>query len=316
MSPTNGRVAVTPRSSAMSRNAGRRRVAGQGLQLVVRLAREEVLRVAIARDIGARDTHAPHLDRRPAVVGRVEPGRLARRDPPELLLAGRGLAVVVAIVADPQVASAGAVPVAEQHRERAPGRCEGERCGIAATSRIRAQQHVVLADLGRVVRRLVRVVPEGHGRQRVIGLPGGAEGGRPRRAAIEPERFVAALEPAVAGAPQQEVLAAPQDGEVDPPVAVDIDGVGARHRTEVDGGWRHRGEPQRRHRPDSRCDTGRPRRCRRPRRDRVARRRRSRGRRHRHRPGSPYRPHTHAGCPRPRSHRRIGAARSTPSRRP
>ena len=54
------------------------RAVGEGLELVVALARQEDLGVAVARDVLAGDAHAPDLHRHPAVGRRVE----ARRLPP------------------------------------------------------------------------------------------------------------------------------------------------------------------------------------------------------------------------------------------
>ena len=45
-----------------------RRARGEGLQSIVRLAREEDLRISVARQVVTRDAHALHLHGHPAVV--------------------------------------------------------------------------------------------------------------------------------------------------------------------------------------------------------------------------------------------------------
>jgi hypothetical protein len=92
----------------------------QRLELVVTLAGQVVLGIAVAIEVLVGDTHAPDPQRLPALRLGVEPRRDARIDAPELFLAV--LAVVVAVVGDAQVAAAGPIPVTEQHRERAEAR--------------------------------------------------------------------------------------------------------------------------------------------------------------------------------------------------
>ena len=60
------------------------------LELVVALAREEHLGVAVAGQVLTGDAHAPDLQRAPSVGLGVLARRLAGRDPPQLLLARRG----------------------------------------------------------------------------------------------------------------------------------------------------------------------------------------------------------------------------------
>ena len=182
----------------------------------------------------------------PAVVGRVQPGRLARRDPPELLLAVAQVAVVVAVVADPEVASPGPIPVAEQHRQRAPGRRQRDRGVVASAAGGRSDQLVVRAQVVRILGVGVGdVVAERQGRQARRTLPGRAERGRDRVAAGQPPRLVGPLEAATAEAAESDVLAVPQDHEVDRPVAVDVERVGADDGGEIGGRIGDLHEPQR-----------------------------------------------------------------------
>ena len=83
--PSNGRVAVTPREGDVAVRR-LRRPGGQGLQLVVALAGEVDLRVAVAGQVLAGDAHAPDPQRLPAVGGGVQraaarPDRSARAAP-------------------------------------------------------------------------------------------------------------------------------------------------------------------------------------------------------------------------------------------
>jgi hypothetical protein len=90
-----------------------RRAVGKGFELVVALAREVDLRIAVAVEVLARDAHSPDLERLPAVGRGVQAWLFARDHLPELLLAAAVVAVVVAVVADAEVAPARAVPIAE-----------------------------------------------------------------------------------------------------------------------------------------------------------------------------------------------------------
>ena len=228
----------------------------QGLQLVVGLARQVVVGVAIARDVIARDAHAPDVHVRPALLLGVKPRRLAARHAPELLLAVTVIAVVVPVVAHAQVTPAGAIPIAEQHRERAPRRSQRDRRSVAGARGVRPDQLVAEAQVVRIGRRLVQIVAERQRRQRRRAFPLGTERRGPGVAAIERPGLVGALEAAVAEAPQELVLATPQHGQVRPAVAVDVERVGTGDVGPI-GDWVAR--PQRtaaRRRPGSRCDTG------------------------------------------------------------
>src|SRR4029079_668661 len=96
---------------------GSRLAVRERLELVVALARQVVLGIAIAGEVLAGDAHPPDPQGLPALITAVQPRRDAGLDPPELLLAI--LAVVVAVVGDAEVPAAGAIPIAEQHRQRA-----------------------------------------------------------------------------------------------------------------------------------------------------------------------------------------------------
>ncbi len=152
--------------------------------------------------------------RLPAVVVRCRGAAAAPASiAPQLLLA---VAVVVAVVGDPQVAPPGPIPVAEQHRQRAPAGREGDRRRVAVAGRIRADELVVVRT-----RRSAcpssssdEVVAEGERRQRRVALPRGAERRRPRVAPVEAQRLVGPLEPAVAEAAQEHVLADAQHDQV------------------------------------------------------------------------------------------------------
>ena len=204
--PMQGVVALIPRSKAMSSYVGCRGAVGERLEAVRADAREVDLGVAVAGEVLAGDAHAPDLDLLPALVARVEPGVLAGREPPELLLAL--VVVVVPVVRDAQVAAARAVPVAEEHRERAVRPAVEGRRRREALAAARGPDE----DVGRAVGEallvdVVDVVPERERRPRLAALPGRAERRRPGIAAVERPGLVRALEGAVAEPAQEHVLA-------------------------------------------------------------------------------------------------------------
>ena len=148
------------------------------------------------------------------------------------------------VVGHPQVAAPGPVPVAEQDRQGAPTGRERYRLGVRGGAVLRPHHLVVRARGVLLATAHVQVVAERERGQLRRALPLGAERRRPRVAAVVAPCLVRTLEPAVAQAAEEHVLAVPQDGEIDPPVPVDVDGVGADHALEVGGGIRHLGEPQ------------------------------------------------------------------------
>ena len=89
------------------------------------------------------------------------------------------------------------------------------------------------------------VAAEGEGREHRVALPGGAEGGRPLGATVDAPGLVDPLEAAAAEAAEEDVLAEPEHGQVDPAVAVDVERVGAGHLGQVRRRVRQDGEPQR-----------------------------------------------------------------------
>ena len=194
-------------------------VAGEGLQLVVGLTRQEHLGPAVAGQVVTGDAHPPDLQRTPPVGLRVGMRGLIGHDAPELLAA---VAVVVPVVRHAQVAPAGPAPVAEQHRQRAvPGRQRDRRCVTVAGSG--PQESTVPA------RSAIRchVAAEREGGQLVRLLPRRAERDRQRVRVGDAERLVGPCEPAVAEPPQDHVLTGAQHGEVGVAVAVDVQGIGA-----------------------------------------------------------------------------------------
>src|SRR5437773_976906 len=88
------------------------RAAREGLEAVLTLARQEDLRKPVAGEVVAGDPHPLDVHAHPSLVGRVEARRGTGLHPPQLLLA---VHVLVLVVADPEVAPAGAVPVREDH---------------------------------------------------------------------------------------------------------------------------------------------------------------------------------------------------------
>src|SRR5439155_12639918 len=162
----------------------------------------------------------------------IEPRRGSRVDPPELLLPAV-LLVVVAVVADPEVGTPGAVPRAEQQRQGAPARLEWLRPSPSLPAAFRANELVRLAPARWVLDALVDIVAEGDCRPGVPVLPGGRERHRVEAAAIQSRRLILPLEPAAAEATQHHVATASEDGKVHMAVAVDVDRVRAGDGREI-----------------------------------------------------------------------------------
>ena len=221
-----------------------RRTVRQGLQLVVGLARQVDLRVRVAGEVLAGDAHAPDPQQGPTLVAGVEPRGLAGFDPPQLFLA---VPVVVAVVGHPQIAPARPVPVAEEHRERAPARRQRDGLGVRHTRCRRSDEAVVGACARRLALVVEReVVAEGERRQgRRRRLPCRTETDGPAASPIEGERLVGPLEPAVAEAAQDHVLTESEHGQIDVTVPVDVDGVRPGDRCQVRRGIRGLLEPER-----------------------------------------------------------------------
>ena len=169
---------------------------GEGLELVVALARQVDLGVSVTRHVLARDAHAPDAKHPPALVPRVEPRRLTGLEPPELLLAAT---VVVAVVRDTQVATTGSIPIAEQHRQRAPARRQGDLRAVGRAATRRTDQSVIGAFARRfavaVERQVVAEGERGQGGRRA--LPRRAEADGPTLPARERQRLVGPLEAAL-----------------------------------------------------------------------------------------------------------------------
>ena len=218
------------------------RPVGEFPELVVALAGQEHLGKPVARDIVARDPHAPDLEFVPAVLSRVEAGRLPLVDPPELLLT---VAVVVLVVRDPQVAPAGAVPVAEEDGERAPAGAQECRVRVGRVRPVGTCRLSEQSPFCRPVLVEFDVHADREGRHHGGALPGCAESCRPLVAAVEPERFVGALESAVAESAEEHVLAESEHGEIGVAVRIDVDRIGAGDLGQVGIGLRHLGELQR-----------------------------------------------------------------------
>ena len=112
---------------------------------------------------------------------------------------------------------------------------------VPRTVGVRAQQPAVLAPLAVGL----EVVAERQRRQRVVAFPRGAEGDGPGVAAVDAERLVGALEPAVAEPAQHDVLADPQHDEIGVAVSVDVERIAAGDGGQIGHrGWELR-EPQR-----------------------------------------------------------------------
>ncbi len=215
---------------------------GQGLQAVVGLAGEVDLGITVAVQVVRGDPHAPDVDRLPALLMGVEPWGGVRRHAPQLLLAE---AVVVAVVRDAQVTPPGPIPVAEQHRQAAVAGRQRCRRRVPPARCVGTDQLIVIADVAAVVHRLrLQVVAERHGRQCFRVLPGRGERGRPGVASVEAPGLVGALEGAITKAAKQDVLAKPQDGQVDVPIRIDVQRIGADNLAQVGDGAGHRVEGQ------------------------------------------------------------------------
>ena len=120
------------------------------------------------------------------------------------------------------------------------------------------------------------VVAERQRRQRVRALPRRAERNRPLVTAVDAQRLVRILEAAVPAPAEDDVAAAAQDGEVDEPVAVDVERIRTGDRRQVGDRRRPRVRSGAHRPPGSRCGTARPARSRRRRTVRRDRRRHSR----------------------------------------
>ena len=214
----------------MSSYAGRARTRRERLQLVVTLAGDEHLWIAVARHVQAGDAHPPDLHRAPTIRLGVRPGRLARRDPPELLLT---VHVVVTVVRQAQIALPGAAPVAEQHGQRAVPGCERDGWRVPPTRRRRPHELALVA----YVSAGHEVVAERQRGPGVRSLPRRAERGRPAVAAVDAEQLVGGFEAAVTEPAEDLVATSAEDHEVLVLVTVDVERVGPGDSGQVrDGG--------------------------------------------------------------------------------
>ncbi len=201
---------------------------GEPLQLVVSHAGQEVFRIAVGIEVVGGDAHPPDPEESPALGLGDERGFRSGGNAPELFLAAL---VVFPVVRDAQRRRAGAVPVGEEHRERAEARGQRQGRGEAAGLGHGAVQPVVGAGApGEGVLGAVDVVADGERRPAGAVLPGGGEGSGPAVAAVEAPGLVRALEAAVAEAAHHEVFAHPQQREVGEAVAIDIERIGAGDR--------------------------------------------------------------------------------------
>jgi hypothetical protein len=215
----------------------------QGLELVVALAREVVLRQAVPGDVLTGDAHAPDPHRLPAVRFRVPAGRLPDLDPPQLLLS---VARVVPVVGHAQVPPTGSVPVAEQDGQGAEPGLEGDGLRVGQSLRRRSEQPADGARVERLARRVEgQVVAQGQRGPGRSAFPGRTEGDRPVVLGNQAERLVPTLEPAVAETAEDDVLAEPEHDEVRVAIALDVQRVGAGDVVEVGGGTVNADEAQR-----------------------------------------------------------------------
>src|SRR5215213_10027120 len=206
---------------------------GQRLELIVALARQVNLRIAVRGQVEGRDAHAPDLCPNPTVGIRVSARRLARFDPPQLFLA---VDVVLAIVAQSEVAATGAIPVAEQHRQGAVARLEDQ--GSRPSRPVGGRPDELVR--GAVARRRAiwfesQVVPQGERWTRHRAFPRRAERGRPLVATVEAPGLVRPLERTATESPEQHVLTHTQDREIGVAIAVDVKRVRPGHPSEVCG---------------------------------------------------------------------------------
>src|SRR5439155_20831068 len=116
------------------------------LQAVITSARKEDLGVTVAGEVVTGDAHALNLHVHPTIVGRVQRGRLTWRDAPQLLLTVRRQ-VVVRVVAHAKIHAPGAIPVAEEHRQRTPARTKPDRRPIPEPFCARPEQLGVEAEV-------------------------------------------------------------------------------------------------------------------------------------------------------------------------
>ena len=148
------------------------------------------------------------------------------------------------VVGDAEVPSPGAVPVAEEHREGAPSRAEEGRVAVGRADR--SEQPVVgaIAVLPAVLVQF-DVHADRQRREFVLSLPGGAEACGPLVASVEAQSLVRPLKPALADAPEEDVLPEAEDGEIGMAIRVEVDGVGAGYVGEIRPRVEHLAEPKR-----------------------------------------------------------------------
>ena len=203
-----------------------RRPVEQGLEHVRALARQVGVRIAVVVHVVARDPHPVEPDGDPPVVGGVEPRRLPGRDPPQLVLPVGQVAVVLAIVADPEVAPPRPVPVAEQEGLGTPGWSQRHRRAEVRAVGSRSDEHVVGAQVvGVGVVRVHDVVAEGERGQCRRSLHVALKPIVMRSPPSNPNASLARSNRQSPTPAEEHVFAAPQDREVDDPVAVDVERV-------------------------------------------------------------------------------------------
>ena len=200
-------------------------VAAELLELVVGHAGEKYFRETVAINIVAGNAHAPDLQTLPTLFGGVSGGWLARLDFPELFLPAF---VVLAVIAHPQGRLAAAVPIREQHGQRAVawgqrlGRSKAPACGVGA------QQYAGRASApGKVRAAAVVVGAESQGGPGLAAFPGGGKRGVPIVARRDIPAFIGALELAATQAAKDLVFAHAQHDEIHLAVAVNVQRIGA-----------------------------------------------------------------------------------------
>ena len=209
------------------------RPVGELSELVVTLAGQEHLGKPVARHVMARDPHAPDLKFVPAVRSRVEAGRLPLLDPPELFLT---VAVVVLVVCDPQVASPGSVPVAEENGEGAPAGAQQRRIRVG---RALGPEHEVVGAVTVLPALFVKldVHADRQGWQRSGPFPRCGEIRPSTRPTIEPECLVRSLESQLPRPRNStDVLTEAQHRQIRVSVRIDIDRIGARDFRQIGPG--------------------------------------------------------------------------------